>query len=96
MSPEPGAFDGGLTFALDEESLFARDVAGQLIRVVAARQQDYDAPVTLTIDGTEITVMKAVPSTDAQGNIINDEHGRTVPRRTTSSSRSSARRSHRR
>ena len=83
MSPEPGAFDGGLTFARDEESLFARDVAGQLIRVVAARQQDYDAPVTLTIDGAEITVMKAVPSTDAQGNIINDQHGRTVPRRTT-------------
>ena len=81
MSPD--AFDGGLSLARDEESLFARDVAGQLIRVVTASQQDYDTPVTLTIDGAEMTVMKAVPSTDAQGNILNDEHGRTVPRRTT-------------
>jgi len=81
MSPD--AFNEGLALARDDEALFARDVAGQLIRVVAASQQDYDAPVTLTIDGDEITVMKAVPSTDAQGNILSDEHGFTVPRRTT-------------
>ncbi|HEY2994692.1 MAG TPA: cyclic nucleotide-binding domain-containing protein [Methylomirabilota bacterium] len=81
MSPD--VFHEGLTFARDDEGLFARDVDGQLIRVVAASQHDYDTAVTLTIDGDEITVMKAVPSTDAQGNILNDEHGRTVPRRTT-------------
>jgi CRP-like cAMP-binding protein/Fe-S-cluster-containing hydrogenase component 2 len=81
MSPD--TFDEGLALARDDEALFSRDVEGQLIRVVAASQQDYDAPVTLTIDGAEITVMKAVPRTDAQGNIINDEHGLTVPRRTT-------------
>ena len=81
MSPD--AFDEGLALGRDEEGLFARDVAGQLIRVVAATQQDYDARVSLTIDGEEITVMKAVPSTDAQGNILHDEHGLTIPRRTT-------------
>ena len=81
MSPD--TLNEGLALGRDDEGLFARDVAGQLIRVVAASQRDYDAPVTLTIDGEEITVMKAVPSTDAQGNIINDEHGFTIPRRTT-------------
>ena len=81
MSPD--VFQAGVAVGRDDEGLFARDVDGQLIRVVAANQHDYDTPVTLTIDGDEITVMKAVPSTDAQGNILNDEHGRTVPRRTT-------------
>ena len=81
MSPD--TFGEGLGLVRDDEALFARDVAGQLVRVVAATQRDYDAPVTLTIDGDDIIVMKAVPSTDAQGNIIHDEHGRTVPRRTT-------------
>jgi CRP-like cAMP-binding protein/Fe-S-cluster-containing hydrogenase component 2 len=81
MSPD--AFDSTLAIDRDEEALFARDVAGQLIRVEALTQRDYDTPVTLSIDGDEVTVMKAVPSTDAQGNIIIDDLGRTVPRRTT-------------
>lgn len=68
----------------EEEGLFARDVAGQLIRVVEAREQDYFRLVTVTIDGQPIRVPRAVPTTDAQGNIVYlDAAGRTKPRRTT-------------
>ncbi len=68
----------------EEEGLFARDEAGQLIRYEKKTQQDYDSTVTLTIDGAPITVRKAVPSKDAQGNVIYvDAAGRTLPRPTT-------------
>jgi hypothetical protein len=68
----------------EEEGLFARDEAGQLIRYEKKTQQDYDRAVTLTIDGVPITVRKAVPTKDAQGNVIYvDASGRTVPRATT-------------
>jgi Fe-S-cluster-containing dehydrogenase component/CRP-like cAMP-binding protein len=68
----------------EEEGLFARDEAGQLIRYERKTQQDYDRAVTLTIDGVPITVRKAVPAKDAQGNVIYvDASGRTVPRATT-------------
>src|SRR3982750_4341086 len=68
----------------EEEGLFARDVNGQLIRVVEASEQDYFRQVTVTIDGQSIRVPRAVPTTDAQGNIVYlDAAGRTKPRRTT-------------
>src|SRR5438045_4614265 len=68
----------------EEEGLFARDVNGQLIRVVEASEQDYFREVTVTIDGQAIQVPRAVPTTDAQGNIVYlDAAGRTKPRRTT-------------
>src|SRR6478752_4730752 len=68
----------------EEEGLFARDVNGQLIRVVDASEQDYFQQVTVTIDGQPIRVPRAVPTTDAQGNIVYlDAAGRTKPRRTT-------------
>ena len=68
----------------EEEGLFARDVNGQLIRVVEASEQDYFQQVTVTIDGQAIRVPRAVPATDAQGNIVYlDAAGRTRPRRTT-------------
>jgi Fe-S-cluster-containing dehydrogenase component/CRP-like cAMP-binding protein len=68
----------------EEEGLFARDVAGQLIRVVEASERDYFQQVTVTIDGQPISVPRAVPATDSQGNIIYlDAAGRTQPRRTT-------------
>ena len=38
----------------EEEGLFARDEEGQLIRYVKKTQQDYDKPVTVTIDGEPI------------------------------------------
>jgi Fe-S-cluster-containing dehydrogenase component len=68
----------------EEEGLFARDLRGQLIRVVEAREEDYFKTVTVTIDGRSIQVPRAVPTTDAQGKIIYlDAAGRTRPRRTT-------------
>src|SRR4029434_4026159 len=68
----------------EEEGLFARDVNGHLVRVVDASEQDYFQQVTVTIDGQAIRVPRAVPTTDAQGNIVYlDAAGRTRPRRTT-------------
>ncbi len=68
----------------EEEGLFARDVNGQLVRVVDASERDYFQEVTVTIDGQPIRVPRAVPTTDAQGNIVYlDAAGRTNPRRTT-------------
>ena len=49
-----------------------------------ASEQDYFRQVTVTIDGQAIRVPRAVPTTDAQGNIVYlDAAGRTKPRRTT-------------
>ena len=70
-------------FDLDEEGLFARDIDGQLIRLDEATADDYDKDVTLTIDGETITVKKAVPLKDAQGNIVRDSRGNTIPTPTT-------------
>src|SRR5262245_35416028 len=68
----------------EEEGLFARDVNGQLVRVVDASERDYFQEVTVTIDGQAIRLPRAVPTTDAQGNIVYlDAAGRTKPRRTT-------------
>src|SRR5258706_5548603 len=68
----------------EEEGLFARDVNGQLVRVVDASERDYFQEVTVPIDGQAIRVPRAVPTTDAQGNIVYlDAAGRTKPRRTT-------------
>jgi CRP-like cAMP-binding protein/Fe-S-cluster-containing hydrogenase component 2 len=68
----------------DEEGLFARDDEGQLIRYVKKQEEDYDKSVTVTIDGEPIAVKKAVPTRDAQGNVIYiDASGRTMPRATT-------------
>jgi CRP-like cAMP-binding protein/Fe-S-cluster-containing hydrogenase component 2 len=73
-----------LAQAWEEEGLFARDLFGQLIRVVAKTEEDYSRYVTVTIDGQPILVPKAVPTTDAQGNIVYlDAAGRTIPRATT-------------
>ncbi|QDT04196.1 NADP-reducing hydrogenase subunit HndC [Rubripirellula lacrimiformis] len=67
----------------DDEGLFARDVDGQLIRVERATASELDEDVALTIDGRAITVKKAVPTRDAQGNIIRDDNGAPKPRFTT-------------
>ncbi len=67
----------------DDEGLFARDVDGQLIRVEKATASELDEDVHLTIDGMEITVKKAVPTRDSQGNIQRDRNGEPIPRATT-------------
>ncbi len=67
----------------DDEGLFARNVDGQLIRVEKATAAELDEDVTLTIDGRKVTVKKAVPTRDSQGNIQRDDDGSPVPRATT-------------
>src|SRR3954451_12172886 len=67
----------------DEESLFARDVDGHLIRMDKVTAADFDRDVTLAIDGRTVTVKKAVPATDSQGNFLKDGQGRAIPRATT-------------
>ncbi len=68
----------------EEEGLFARDLDGQLIRDVAPEASDYGNMVEVLIDGQAVVVPRAVPTTDAQGNILFvDASGKTIPRRTT-------------
>jgi Fe-S-cluster-containing hydrogenase component 2 len=71
------------SIAWEAEGLFARDVNGQLVRFERAKELDYLKDITLTIDGEKVTVKKATPLTDSQGNIVNDQEGRTIPRFTT-------------
>ena len=68
----------------EEEGLFARNVNGQLIRFVEAKEKEYTEIITVVIDGEEIQVPLAVPTTDAQGNVVFiDAAGHTKPRKTT-------------
>ncbi|MFO0871710.1 MAG: cyclic nucleotide-binding domain-containing protein, partial [Pirellulales bacterium] len=81
--PAPVYFDQ-LAQAWEEEGLFARDLHGQLIRMVAKTEADYSRIVTVIIDGRPVRIPRAVPTTDSQGNIVHvDASGRTVPRATT-------------
>ncbi|MFN2475033.1 MAG: cyclic nucleotide-binding domain-containing protein [Chthoniobacterales bacterium] len=73
----------GLFVRDDDEGLFSRDVNGQLVRLDAPTQADYEKTVTLQIDGQEVTVPLAEPLKDANGNVLQDMNGRTTPRYTT-------------
>jgi Fe-S-cluster-containing hydrogenase component 2/CRP-like cAMP-binding protein len=74
---------GGLFVRDDDEDLFSRDINGQLVRLDAPTQADYDRQVTLQIDGQSITVPLAEPLKDANGNVVQDMEGKTTPRYTT-------------
>jgi CRP-like cAMP-binding protein/Fe-S-cluster-containing hydrogenase component 2 len=67
----------------EEEGLFARDYEGRLIRMDRVTADDLARDVTVTIDGRQLAVKKAVPATDEQGTIRKDPHGRVIPRATT-------------
>jgi CRP-like cAMP-binding protein/NAD-dependent dihydropyrimidine dehydrogenase PreA subunit len=84
LRPE-GAEDSALRDSLvDEESLFARDPFGKLIRVDRPTEVDLAKKVRIKIDGSDwFEVPKAVPATDAQGNIRYHPDGTTVVRATT-------------
>ena len=75
--------DEELMIVEGEEGLFARDFEGRLIRMDKVTADDFARDVTVKIDGRTITVKKAVPATDEQGNILRDEHGLAIPRATT-------------
>ena len=76
-------FVAGLFVRDDDEGLFSRDVNGQLVRLDAPTESDYEKNVTLQIDGVPVTVPLAEPLKDANGNIVVDLEGRTTPRYTT-------------
>ena len=67
----------------DEDGLFSRDIDGQLVRMDKVTAADFDRQITITVDGREVTVPKAVPLTDSQGKILRDADGRPIPRATT-------------
>jgi Fe-S-cluster-containing hydrogenase component 2/CRP-like cAMP-binding protein len=80
MTPENG---DGLFIRDDDEGLFSRNLDGQLVRVDAPQEADYQQEVTLQIDGRSITVPLAEPLADANGNVVLDTAGLTTPRFTT-------------
>lgn len=80
ITPEP---TGGLYIRDDDEGLFSRDINGQLVRLDAPTEDDYNKTATLQIDGQTVTVRLAEPLKDSSGNIILDLNGRTTPRYTT-------------
>jgi len=67
----------------DEESLFARGEDDALIRYVKPTLEKFKEMVTVIIDGESVTVPKAKPQTDAQGNPKRDRDGQFIPRDTT-------------
>src|SRR5437773_3960049 len=81
--PFDSDFVAGLFVRDDDESLFSRDINGQLVRLDTPTESDYAKNVTLQIDGLPVTVPLAEPLTDANGNIVVDLEGRTTPRYTT-------------
>ncbi|MCM2374627.1 cyclic nucleotide-binding domain-containing protein [Aporhodopirellula aestuarii] len=68
---------------IDDEALFARDFDGHLVRVEKVTAAELDETVTLTIDGTPVTVPVAVPKRDSQGKVLRDNDGTPIPRPTT-------------
>src|SRR3954464_4968220 len=69
--------------AREAEALFARGDDDALIRRERKTQADFAQPVALTIDGVEVTVPRATPVTDAQGNVKYGPDGNPIPRATT-------------
>jgi CRP-like cAMP-binding protein/NAD-dependent dihydropyrimidine dehydrogenase PreA subunit len=73
----------GLAPHEDDEGLFSRNIDGQLVRVDAPTDADYNTLITLQVEGRSVQIKKAEPLKDAQGNIVLDVCGRTTPRYTT-------------
>ena len=88
MAKQPGVIDFSAVISssgrvAEEESLFARDVNGRLIRVQKATDVDFATDVHLKINGKEVTVKRAVPTLDSEGDVIRGADGQPVPRYTT-------------
>jgi Fe-S-cluster-containing hydrogenase component 2/CRP-like cAMP-binding protein len=67
----------------DEEAVFARDANDALVRRETATREQFADTVVVTLDGYPVTVPKAVPATDSQGNERRAADGGLVPRNTT-------------
>lgn len=72
------------TGSYDEEALFARSQDGRLIRADVPTLADLSARVKVRVDNSDwFSVPKAVPATDAQGNILFNADDTPVVRATT-------------
>jgi Fe-S-cluster-containing hydrogenase component 2/CRP-like cAMP-binding protein len=67
----------------DDETLFARDIDGRLVRLDEVTAESLDQTVTLVIDDRVIQVKRAVVASDILGNPRLDEKGAVIPRATT-------------
>ncbi|HEY1189194.1 MAG TPA: cyclic nucleotide-binding domain-containing protein, partial [Gemmata sp.] len=67
----------------EEESLFARDDNDVLVRREKETRDRFNDLVTVIVDGFPIEVPRAVPRTDAQGNVLRGADGKEIPRTTT-------------
>jgi|SRR5579883_688236 len=79
----PEFADPDISLGREEESLFARDENDVLIRREKETRDRFGQFVEIIIDGYSVTVPRAVPKTDAQGNKQRDANGELIPRTTT-------------
>lgn len=79
----PDIADPDIFLGREEESLFARDDNDVLVRREKETRDRFRDLVTVVIDGFSIQVPRAVPKTDAQGNVLRDADGKEIPRTTT-------------
>ena len=52
--------DFGLAPHEDDEGLFSRDISGQLVRLDAPTENDYDKPVTILVNGQPVDALSEV------------------------------------
>jgi len=78
------SLDLGLSPREEYEGLFTRDLDGRLVRVDKPTLKDYDKRVNVTVNGRPaIQIPLAEPLTDAQGNVVLNLDGTTIPRNLT-------------
>jgi CRP-like cAMP-binding protein/NAD-dependent dihydropyrimidine dehydrogenase PreA subunit len=83
-TPDTDTDDSLINLEWDDEAQFARGVDGRLIRADAPTLADLAKKVRVRIDGSPwFEVPKAVPATDAQGNILVNPDDTPVVRPTT-------------
>src|SRR5262245_50418640 len=79
----PELADPDISLGREEESLFARDENDVLVRREKETRDRFNQMVEVVIDGYKVTVPRAVPKTDSQGNQLRDADGELIPRTTT-------------
>ncbi|MFO0935001.1 MAG: cyclic nucleotide-binding domain-containing protein [Gemmataceae bacterium] len=67
----------------EDEALFSRDEDDRLIVREKASRDRFKDNVTISIDGTPVTIPRCVPATDFLGNEIKEADGLTKPRNST-------------
>lgn len=68
---------------MPEDDLFSRDLQGHLVRMDDPTRRMLEEEVSVIVDGKELRITRAVHATDPHGELLYDERGKPVPRRTT-------------